>query len=72
MGKRSMSNRIERLEDICIGAGLLLKKLRAQHGQTVGVGMNEQINECIRDCDHVARNREIREENKAQGVVHHA
>jgi hypothetical protein len=69
VGKKSPNQRIERIEQICIGAGFLLKKLRCTYGSDFGVGMTDQVNQCIRDCDHVARNREIREANKSSEVA---
>lgn len=53
MAKKSNSQRIERLEGVCIGAGFLLKKLRAQYGKSFGEGMWQQVNACINDCDQI-------------------
>ena len=55
MSARQYARQIERLEGIIIGAGFLLKKLRATYGLDFGVGMEEQVNQCIRDCNKVAR-----------------
>lgn len=55
MSKKSNTKRIDRLEDICIGAGFLLKKLKAQYGADFGEGMRLQVDHCIRDCNDVAR-----------------
>lgn len=53
MPKRTKAQRIERLEGVCIGAGFLLKKLRAQYGKSFGEGMWQQVNACINDCDQI-------------------
>lgn len=50
---KGTNKRIERLEGIAIGAGFLLKKLQARYGSDFGVGMTEQVRDCIRDCDQV-------------------
>ena len=52
---KGVNKRIERLEGIAIGAGFLLKKLAATYGGDFGVGMTEQVRDCIRDCDQVGR-----------------
>ena len=49
-----MNKRIERLEGIAMGAGYLLQKLRAKYGDDFGVGMTEQVNDCIRDTQQIA------------------
>jgi len=49
-----MNKRIERLEAIAMGAGFLLQKLRAKYGDDFGVGMTEQVNDCIRDTQQIA------------------
>jgi hypothetical protein len=49
-----MNKRIERLEGIAMGAGFLLQKLRAKYGDDFGVGMTEQVNDCIRDTQQIA------------------
>lgn len=51
-----MNKRIERLEGIAMGAGFLLQKLRAKYGEDFGVGMTEQVNDCIRDAQQIANN----------------
>lgn len=51
-----MNKRIERLEGIAMGAGFLLQKLRAKYGDDFGVGMTEQVNDCVRDAQQVANN----------------
>jgi hypothetical protein len=49
-----MNKRIERLEGLAMGAGFLLQKLRAKYGDDFGVGMTEQVNDCIRDTQQIA------------------
>ena len=51
-----MNKRIERLEGIAMGAGFLLQKMRAKYGDDFGVGMTEQVNDCIRDTQQIAHN----------------
>lgn len=53
MANKTKTKRIERLEGVCIGAGFLLKKLRAQYGKSFGEGMWQQVNACINDCDQI-------------------
>lgn len=55
MANKTKTKRIERLEGVCIGAGFLLKKLRAQYGNDFGEGMWQQVNACINDCDQIGR-----------------
>jgi hypothetical protein len=50
---KSPAKRIEYLEEIVIGAGFLLKKLQARYGSDFGVGIAEQVRDCINDCDEV-------------------
>ncbi|PTB23478.1 hypothetical protein C9I56_38995 [Paraburkholderia caribensis] len=52
---KSPAQRVEYLEGIVIGAGFLLKKLLANYEADLGIGMTEQIRQCIRDCDQVGR-----------------
>lgn len=59
---KTATKKINRLESVAIGAGFLLKKLRAQHGHDFGVGMWQQVTQCINDCDQISRNRTEREE----------
>lgn len=55
MSARSNAKNIERLEGIIIGAGFLLMKLYAEYGHDLGEGMTEQVQQCILDCNKVAR-----------------
>lgn len=61
MAKKSNAKRIDRLEDICIGAGLLLTLLRARYGIDFSEGMSQQVYQCIRDCNQVGQARQQRE-----------
>lgn len=58
---KTKAKRAEHLEDVCMGAGFLLKKLRSQYGKHFGEGMWQQVNQCINDCDNVVRARSDRE-----------
>lgn len=55
MMAKSPAKRIEYLEEIVIGAGFLLKKLQARYGSDFGIGIAEQVRDCIEDCDEVSR-----------------
>ena len=66
MAKKSNRRRLQRLEGVCIGAGFLLKKLRAQYGNDFGEGMWQQVNACINDCDQIGRAIEQRKAAMAQ------
>lgn len=68
MAKKSTSQKLARTEDVCIGAGFLLKKLAAQYGRDFGEGMNAQVRDCIRDCDQIAKSRAQREASAAAKV----
>jgi hypothetical protein len=62
---KSPTQRVEYLEEIVIGAGFLLKKIYATLGHEFGAGMDEQMRQCIRECDEVGRvhlQRKAREE----------
>lgn len=61
---KSLAKRVEYLEEIAIGAGFLLKKLRAGYGADFGAGMDEQVRECIRDCDEVTRVHMLRKDKQ--------
>jgi len=45
--------RVARLESIAMGAGLLLQKLRYSYGNDFGIGMTEQVDDCIRDIKQI-------------------
>lgn len=61
MAKNSTTKRVDRLEQIAIGAGFLLKKLQHTYGRDFGEGMRILVRDCIRDCDQVATSRAQRE-----------
>lgn len=66
---KSNIKRIRRLEDVAIGAGFLLQTLRARYGADFGYGIEEQVNDCIRDTNEISRNRvqrEVREAKQSQ------
>lgn len=52
---KSPAKRAEYLESIVIGAGFLMKKLQTQYGSDFSIGMDEQVRDCIKDCDEVGR-----------------
>lgn len=54
---KSAAKRIERLELVCMGAGLLLKKLQYRYGEDFGVGMEQQVRQCINDINQIERAR---------------
>lgn len=60
MSKKSPSKKIERLENIVMGMGFLLLKLKSQYGHALGYGMEEQINQALRDYLNVCRAHEQR------------
>lgn len=67
---KSNIKRIRRLEDVAMGAGLLLQKLRHTYGSDFGVGMTEQVDHCILDIKQIERARLDREAREAsQGVA---
>ncbi len=68
VGKKSPNQRIERIELICMGAGVLLKKLRHTYGDYFGPGMSCQVDQCIRDIEQVERGYMHRQDVKAQRV----
>ena len=60
MSKKSPSQKIERLENIVMGMGFLLLKLKSQYGHDLGYGMEEQINQALRDYHNVCQAHEQR------------
>ena len=60
MSKKSPSQKIVRLENIVMGMGFLLLKLKHQYGHELGYGMEEQINQALRDFRNVCRAHEQR------------
>jgi hypothetical protein len=68
MTKKSPSKRIERLELVCLGAGLLLKKLQYRYGSDFGYGMDEQVRQCLRDIRQIeASHIQRKERAEAEG-----
>ena len=55
---KSKNKRIEYLESVSIGAGFLLRTLQLRYGADFSIGLDKQINECIRDCNQIALARE--------------
>jgi hypothetical protein len=43
-----------------IGAGFLLKKLQYSYGERFGIGMGEQVAQCINDINQIERSRALR------------
>jgi len=68
MAKKSPTQRLARVEDICMGAGFLLMKLQSKYGHDFGEGMREQVRDCIRDCQQVTQNRMQREAAAAKAT----
>lgn len=69
MARKTKAKKAERNEQVLMGAGLLLKKLRYSYGSQFGVGMTEQVDKCIRDIDQIERGIWQRENAKATGAV---
>lgn len=65
MARKSNAKRMKRLEDIAIGAGLLLQKLQYRYGGDFGVGLDQQVRQCINDCSQVGQARMQREAAEA-------
>lgn len=60
MPKKSPTQRIERLEDIVIGAAFLVQKLKHRYGDDFGVGIAEQVDQFLRDAHNVEHSRNQR------------
>lgn len=69
MAKKTSAQKAARNEQVLMGAGLLLKKLRHSYGAEFGVGMTEQVNQCIRDIDQIERGIWQRENAKTEGAA---
>jgi len=67
MTKKTNAQKEARNERVLMGAGLLLKKLRHSYGAEFGVGMTEQVDQCIRDIDQIGRGILQRENAKTKG-----
>ena len=67
MARKTAAKKAKRNEQVLMGAGLLLKKLRHSYGSQFGVGMTEQVDQCIRDIDQIGRGILQRENAKTKG-----
>lgn len=67
MAKKTSAQKAARNEQVLMGAGFLLKKLRHSYGSQFGVGMTEQVDQCIRDIDQIERGIWQRENAKIEG-----
>lgn len=61
MAKKSAAKRIARLESVVVGAGFLLQRLYEANRKDLSVGLTQQIHECLRDCNAIAKARAQRE-----------
>ena len=61
MAKKSTAKRVARLESIVVSAGFLLQRLYATYHDDFSVGLEQQVRECLRDCNDVARAKAQRE-----------
>lgn len=72
MSKKSPAQRIDRLEQVVIGAAFLMQKLRCRYGADFGVGIDEQVNQFLRDARAIesARNQRMKSQasNKPNNV----
>lgn len=68
MSNKSPAKRIEYLESVVMGAGFLLKKLQHTYGSDFGMGMTEQVAQCIRECNEVGRVNVTRKAREAAKV----
>lgn len=62
---KSKAQKLERYESIIIGAGFLLQCLYASHRKDMSVGMEEQVRECLRDCNAISKAKTDRERKDA-------
>ena len=67
--KKTATKKIERLENVCIGTGFLLRKLQAQFGASFGVGMDKQVRQAIHDCRQIESARLKRDMTKADAEI---
>ena len=61
MARKSAAKRIDRLEQVAIGAGFLLRNLYANFGDHFSLGLDQQVRQCINDCNQIERARLQRE-----------
>lgn len=69
MARKTAAKKAERNEQVLMGAGFLLKKLRHSYGAEFGIGMTEQVNQCIRDIDQIERGIWQRENARTEGAA---
>lgn len=69
MTKKTGAQKAARNERVLMGAGFLLKKLRHTYGAEFGVGMTEQVDQCISDIDQIGRGILQRENAKTEGAA---
>lgn len=60
MAKKTPTQRIAQLEDIVIGGAFLMMKLKHRYGADFGVGIDEQVNQFLRDAHNVEQSRDQR------------
>ena len=65
MAKKSAAKRIARLEDICMGAGFLLRQLQSRYGADFSIGMATQVRQCLNDTRQIEAARMQREARAA-------
>lgn len=47
---KGIHKKLAKARSVAHGAGFLLAKLRDQYGDHFGVGLTQQVDQCIRDC----------------------
>lgn len=67
--KKTATKKIERLENVCIGTGFLLRKLQAQFGASFSIGMDKQVRQAIHDCRQIERSRLQKDMLKAEAGI---
>ena len=60
-----LRKRADRMEELAIGMGFLLLKLRGEYGADFNVGMTEQVNQAIADYRQITRERMERKQREA-------
>lgn len=65
MAKKSKAAKLERYEGIIIGAGFLLQRLYASYHGDMSIGLDEQVRECLRDCNAISKAKTDRERKDA-------
>lgn len=67
MSRRSPARKIKRLEEIVMGMGFLLLKLKSQYGHDFGYGMTEQVDQALKDYRMVSQSRQQRIARETSG-----